>query len=262
MMWLYDIPTWMLGCGIVGLTVALCLGGFVLIHKTIRGERTDEVSNVAISFISIICAFHSLLIAFSAVLVWQDFQDSENAVAAEASTVEDVYRDLSIYGGEPAQAAARTLIRYVRTVVEDEWPAMAAGNTSANANELINRVFREAGSLDPQSPREQIVFSEIFRHLNELMNNRQKRLQDAQSAMPTMFWVVVLIATVLLIAYTGLMPNTRANLAMVAGMAASIGLIFFFIVVLDHPFAGETAVAPDPFVDLLTQFDTKASPAN
>jgi hypothetical protein len=137
---------------------------------------------------------------------------------------------------------------------------MARGNSSDKAAALINQVFRQAGSLDPQTPREQIIFSEIFRHLNELMNNRQKRLQDAQDAMPAMFWIVVLIATALLVAYTGLIPYTRANFAMVAGMAASIGLIFFFIVALDHPFAGDTAVAPDPFTDLLKQFGANATP--
>jgi phosphotransferase system glucose/maltose/N-acetylglucosamine-specific IIC component len=119
MMWLYDIPTWLLGVGIVGATTIVCLSGFVSIHKVVRSDRTDEISNVALSFISIICAFHSLLIAFSAVLVWQDFQDSENAVAVEASTIENVYRDLSIYGGTQAETAQRILLDYARSVVQD-----------------------------------------------------------------------------------------------------------------------------------------------
>lgn len=261
MMWLYDIPIWLLGIGIVGATMIVCLGGFVLAHKVIRGERTDEVGNVALTFIGVICAFHSLLIAFSAVLVWQDFQDSENAVAVEASTIEDVYRDLSIYGGTQAENAARILIAYTRAVVDDEWPLMADGNASDTAANLISQVFREAGALEPQSPREQIIFAEIFRHLNELMNNRQQRLQDAQSAMPGMFWAIVLIATIVMISYTGLLANTYANLAMVGGLAASIGLIFFFIVALDHPFAGDAAVTPDPFVDLLKHFGDNGATA-
>ena len=127
MMWLYDLPNWLLGTLIVGVTTIVCVGGFILIHTLVRGERTDEVSNVAISFISVVCAFHSLLIAFSACLVWQDFENSENAVAVEANTVEDVYRDLGIYGGPQASDAARTLLEYAKVVVEVEWPLLADG---------------------------------------------------------------------------------------------------------------------------------------
>lgn len=254
MIWLYSIPTWLLGLLVVGATTLVGIGGFWLLHKVLPVQRTDDVGNVAISFVSVICAFHSLLLAFSAVLVWQDFQDSQKAVAVEANTVDDVYRDLRIYGGAQAAAAGQTLLEYAKSVVEDEWPRMAEGKSSEKSAKLIDGVFQQAGALDPQTSREQIIYAEIFRHLNELMNNRQDRLQDAQSEMPGMFWAIVLIATALLIAYTGFLPNTRANLLMVSGMAVSIGLIFFFIVVLDHPFAGGSAVAPDPFVEQLKAF--------
>ena len=45
-------------------------------------------------------------------------------------------------------------------------------------------------------------------------------------------------------------------------MAISIGLIFFFIVALDHPFAGGSAVDPDPFVELLTRYGVSIAPRN
>jgi hypothetical protein len=53
----------------------------------------------------------------------------------------------------------------------------------------------------------------------------------------------------------GLLPLTRINFAMVAGMSMSTGLIFFFIVALDHPFAGGASVEPEPLKELLAEFD-------
>lgn len=255
MMWLYDMPTWLLGVVVIGATVIACAGGFLLIHRIVPGDRSENSDDLVVAFVSVVCAFHSLLIAFSAVLVWQDFQDSEQAVAVEANTAADVFRDLGLYGGATAQNAQQLLVQYVRTVVEEEWPLMADGQELPKAQTLLNQVFATAGSLDPQTPRQQVIFAEMFRHLNELMDNRHERLHDAQSAMPGMFWAIVLIATVLLIAYTGLLPLTRVNLAMVAGLAAAIGIIFFFIVAMDHPFAGETGVEPAPFTELLAEMD-------
>lgn len=254
MMWLYEIPTWSLGLMIVGATIAATLGGFILIHKIWPGARSDISPDMVIAFVGVVCAFHSLLLAFSAVLVWQDFQDSEQAVSVEANTMEDVYRDLGIYGGAQATLARETLIDYVRAVVNDEWPLMAGGKSSEKAQALVDRVFEYAGALDPQSPREQVIFGEIFRHLNELMNNRHERLRDSQSAMPSLFWAVVLIATALLIAYLGMLPMTKDNLLMIGGMAAAMGLIFFFIIAFDHPFAGDASVEPEPLIEILQHF--------
>jgi hypothetical protein len=259
MMWLYDIPTWALGVVVLTATVAASIGGFLLLHRIFPGERNSEVAGLAVSFIGVVCAFHSLLIAFSAVLVWQDFQDSEKAVATEANAAADIFRDLGIYGGADAEAAQRTLARYVRVVIDEEWPAMAEGRSHPKAQELLEQVFVQAGSLDPKTPREQVVFGEIFSHLNQLMANRQERLSDAESQMPGLFWAIVLLATVLLIAYTAMLPSTRTNLAMVAGMAAAVGLIFFFIVAMDHPFAGETGVDQASFKTLLIQMEARLS---
>ncbi|MCD6074686.1 MAG: hypothetical protein K0Q70_1569 [Rhodospirillales bacterium] len=261
MMWLYDIPTWSLGLMVVAATIALTIGGFTLIHRIYPGDRSETSPDMVIAFIGVICAFHSLLLAFSAVLVWQDFQDSEQAVAVEANTIEDIYRDLTIYGGPQAMTAAQTLIEYVRIVVNEEWPLMADGGASEKAQSLVEQVFQQAGALDPKSPREQVIFSEIFRHLNELMNNRHERLQDAQSAMPGLFWVIVLIATALLIAYLGMLPLTGENLLMAGGMAAAMGLIFFFIIAFDHPFAGDAAVQSDPLMEILEHFGGSARTA-
>jgi len=259
MMWLYNMPTWLLGILVVGGTAALVIGGFLLMHRLFTGERTTDGGNLALSFISIVCAFHSLLVAFSAVLVWQDFQDSASAVAIEANRAGDVYRDLGIYGGPEATRAAQTTIEYVRTVVNEEWPLMASGGDSDKARQLINDVFQQVGRLDPKTPREQVVFGEIFRHINELMNERNERLQDAQSAMPGLFWVIMLIATAILVGYTGMLPLTRANCAMVAGIAASIGLIFLFIIALDHPFAGPAGVDAGPLTEFLARSERPAA---
>ena len=58
---------------------------------------------------------------------------------------------------------------------------------------------------------------------------------------------MVLIGTVLSMATTVVLPLTRFNLAMVGGLALSIGLVFYFIVAMDRPFAGKESISVAPF---------------
>jgi hypothetical protein len=255
MMWIYDLPTWLLGMVIVEGMIFAAVGAFFALHRAFSGLRSEQVGSLAMSFIGIVCAFHSLVLAFSAVLVWQNFQNADAAVAAEAGAIEDLYRDLRIYGTPQARKAGATLLAYTRAVVEDEWPLMARRSTGPKAAALVEQVFEEAGGLAPKSSREEVVFAEIFRTLNRIVGHRHVRIWESEKSMPGIFWAVTLLATALLFAYTGLLPPTRLNAFMVAGMSAAIGLVFFFIVAFDHPFVGDFSVDAKPLQSILERFD-------
>jgi hypothetical protein len=51
------------------------------------------------------------------------------------------------------------------------------------------------------------------------------------------------------------LPITRFNVVMIALLASSIGLVFFFLVAMDHPFAGRDGVTSDPFVTAIYSMD-------
>jgi hypothetical protein len=250
-LWLYTLPKWLMGILITGTTLATGMGGYLGLHRLFPGRRDAEVSGNAVGFLGVICAFYSLLLAFSAVLVWQDFQDSDQAVSSEANTLEDVCRDLSAYGGPQAKSALAALEESGSLVVREEWPLLAQGQASPGCATQFNEAFTRAAALDPRSPREQAIFGEIFHHLNELGNYRAERISDAQSSMPVLFWAVVLLSTVLLMIYTAMLPRDPAHIVMVSAMLASIGLLLFFIVALDHPFSGDGAVDPGPLEEVL-----------
>ena len=60
--------------------------------------------------------------------------------------------------------------------------------------------------------------------------------------MPVILWIVGLVGSVLIVAYTATFPRTRTNLLMVAGISIALGLVFLFILVVDRPFMGEFSV--------------------
>ena len=51
------------------------------------------------------------------------------------------------------------------------------------------------------------------------------------------------------------LPLTRFNGIMVAALAMSLGLVLFFLIALDRPFAGRESVSPQPFLGALENMD-------
>jgi hypothetical protein len=124
---LYHLPNWLLGVLITGGWIAIALAGYALFRRIVRHEFDGDERGLAIALLAVIATVNSLLLAFSAVSVWESFGAADEAVHGEANTITELSQDLAVFD-TPESMASRELLRtYTRTVVEDEWTAMQEG---------------------------------------------------------------------------------------------------------------------------------------
>jgi hypothetical protein len=91
------------------------------------------------------------------------------------------------------------------------------------------------------------LLPEIWARTNELLVHRRDRLHASQAEVPFTLWVVVFAGTVMTMITTFVLPPTRFNLSMITSLALCMGLVFYFIIAMDHPFAGQESISPEPF---------------
>lgn len=255
MLFLYDLPHLVMLALITVVITALGVGSHILFRKFIHFEATDEQKSLALAVIPILSTVHSLLLAFTAVSVWESYGNATSAVVAEANTVGQLARDLAVYGSAES-SQARTLLRdYTQTIVDAEWASMKGGEASPVAWQKFDGLFRAVSHIEPDTPKREALMPEIWARTNELVKLRRDRLQESTSAVPSTLWVVVAIGTLLTMAVTFVLPATRFNVLMSAALACSVGLVFSFIIGMDRPFAGEESIAPEPFISAVANMD-------
>lgn len=132
---------------------------------------------------------------------------------------------------------------------------MQRGQASPKAWDLFDHLFRTVATLETGTARQETWMQEIFLRTNELLKQRRTRLSSAQSEVPGTLWAVVLIGTALCMFTTYVRPPTRFNAAMIGALALSIGLVFYFIIAMDRPFAGKESISPAPFLSALDNMD-------
>lgn len=247
MIWIYDYPNWLVGFFIVALMVGAAIGGHRLWRRFLAWECTPESNGLALGMLAVVAMMLSLLLAFSSVSVWEAYTSAEAAVATEAGVSGELVRDLSVYGGPQARAAREAVRAYLQSVISEEWPAMAKGGYSEETAHKFNAIFRAAAPLAPRNPREQVLLAEIWAKTNELNLTRRGRLNAATgSAIPAALWWTLLLGIMLNFALFYLLPVSRHNQLMLGLYAAMLGLMIFFIVAMDRPFAGSVSVGSDP----------------
>jgi len=242
----YDLPNWLFGLLISGGWVLVGVGGYLAFQRVCRVTFAEGDRNLAIALLGVIATINSLLLAFSAISVWESFGSAEKAVRNEAVIMTALGRDLMVFDTAQSRVARDLLQKYGATVVDQEWSAMRRGELPEQARDLLDDMFRAVGRIDPLGAREAALMPEIWARTNELVKARRERTQASEAQVPGTLWSVVVLATMLTLVTTYVLPRSAFNLVAVGLLSGVFGLVFFFIAAMDRPFAGAESIGPEP----------------
>src|SRR5688500_17514189 len=250
----YGMPIWLTTIVVLVLALAIGLGARVGVQKLFRIRSTKEEKEVAVNLMQVVAAYVGIMIAFAGVQVWQDFYEAKAAVAHEAATASQLYQDLTIFGPEaaPARGALRS---YIGSTTRDERPSLRAGTGSEATEAALQRVCAAVGTLDPSDNRKAAIYEEMLDKMNELVDFRHDRIVESQAGIPLILWTIGLVGSLLTVAYASAFTPTRFNVMAIVGISLTLGLVFLFILTVDHPFKGEFSVSNRHLVELSGEFD-------
>lgn len=132
----------------------------------------------------------------------------------------------------------RSLIpHYLKTVEEQDWEELSKIPHELPAWKLITKVQGINLNWNPATPSEELLKSYVFKNLNKMDENRNRRIIEWRSSnLPTVFWVISFssyIVTLLSYLSVGLRKH---RLLLVYAYAIMVGMMFYGIAVLDKPF--------------------------
>jgi len=236
------------GSGGIGDNLSGHGGIFAIIMALAKGERMRVFKSVSLSLLPPLGIIFGLLVAFSAVQVWNDIDRAKMAVDREASAIRMVVLLATSFPGEP-EAQIRTLIRrHIDEAVVAEWPTMAKQSASLKvAPPALAETLRLALSLAPKSEGQVAAQREIVTGLENAMDARRQRIILSRSSVNWVKWTCLFAqAGCTLIAIAMVHCDNRAAAAIAMGIfATGVAVSVLLIVSHDRPFSGEISVKPD-----------------
>jgi hypothetical protein len=256
--WIYEIATWQLGVLIIGLTVALSLGGLKLTRNYInRTFRLSDSTNEGVNgFFSGVGVFYGLLLGLVAVASWESYNEACDLASREATAFTALYLDISFFPAPEKCDMQRYLHQYLDFVVNTEWPAHARGERPTPGGKLLINVQGILTRYHPPSVEQLTLQSEALRSINLLVEARRLRMDAVDSGLPPILWFVVIFGAILSIAVTYFLyfNEVKTHFVLVAFIAIFTGMMIFFIAAVDNPFRGPSGVNADSYRDLFEKF--------
>jgi len=89
------------------------------------------------------------------------------------------------------------LTRYLKSILEEAWPAQQRGEVTEEGIAKLLELGRRIMTFPPATGSQCVVYGEVMRTFNTLVESRRRRIEAASFAVPASLWAVVLLGAAL-----------------------------------------------------------------
>ena len=232
------------GCIFGGALLGLFLQGLLPEHH-LRDTSKDTVKVVA----GMIATLAALVLGLLVGSAKSSFDATSTAITQGGAKIILLDRVLAAYGPETKDIREQ-LRRAVAAGIEMFWPEeknVGSGMTAferANAMEMIQAKLR---SLTPTTDAQRQLLSQAEQISSDMLQARWLLIEQAQSALPMPFLVVLLFWLTMLFLSFGLFAPRNATVIIVLLIGAmSVSGAIFIILEMNHPLRGMIKVSSAP----------------
>jgi hypothetical protein len=165
---------------------------------------------------------YAVLLAFVFLLAFQSYNNARSAAEREATATASLYHDADAF---PTPIAARLhgeLVCYARSVIEQEWPAMAEGHASPVTVFWLARLDRTIAIEQPHTTKQGNADFNWTALGLERIGGRRERLQEARPLIPGLVWVLLGVGSALVVLYVLFFADRRERAVVQAMLMVSV----------------------------------------
>jgi hypothetical protein len=224
------------------------------------GERARAFKAVSPGILSPLGVLFAILVAFTAVQVWNDNDRANEVVDREASALRGVVVLAASFPGEP-QARLRALIRrHIEVAATQEWPMMAHRTATMNITPRhLAEALQLTLALTPSGQGQQIAQHEIATELGAALDARRLRILISRAQVNFAKWSCLFAeAFCVMLAIALIQSDNLLTAAITMGLFAT-GVAASAVMILSHdrPFIGQLSVGPDPLLQIMSEAEAR-----
>jgi hypothetical protein len=239
--------------------VACSVAGMLIVRRFIPPEKLAENNDYVGFTFSMLSLIYGIYLAFTVVVVWQQYEAAEEKVTDEVVLMATVWRSIELFPVEDRQRLRRDLIEYTRDVIDKDYPLMAGGMTSTFSPhyEQLWTDFYQV-KLTGGDAREDAFYQEALTRLNEFAIARRARILASQASLPQSMWILLIVGAMGAISFTWFYstPFRSIQIAATAFLSAIIVYAVLLVAMLEYPFGSGVKVDDLPYRELLARFET------
>jgi hypothetical protein len=191
---------------------------------------------------------------------------AQAAVHAEATAYTTLFSSMAPLPGAISDPPQHATVCVMRSIVEDEWPAVRDGDLSGApaTQEAIGRLYAAIEAIPRTSPAVEPWFPTIWSSMIDRAGARDARLARGESELPLAIWITIYVGVFVLVVLVGVGTHITGRAAWIgvgAALVIAITLLVGASAVLDQPYGWVAPIEPDAISNSLALAESN-QPAN
>jgi hypothetical protein len=251
-------PLLMLGLFIIFFSGAGIVGTYLVRKYSKIGIRESHNEGIANGF-AMTGGLYGLILAFVVFLVWDQFNDAQQKADMEASLCKGLYRNIKYYPVDNNHEAllekkklTETYMNYLEHVIIEDSLLNTKGKESVEYKDYrytktvksFNTFYKMLEEMNDTVTYKNQRIEEMFKQLNDLGTYRNLRSLAVESEIDFYIWVPLWLGGIIIMLFAYLMniENKPLHIGINGLIGAFIALVFYIIVLTDHPFNGRMRI--------------------
>jgi hypothetical protein len=235
------------------ISISVFLAAERLTRNRIKHDLLMENHAVSGFIYNAVNVIYAVLIAFVVFVIWSNLEKTNSKIEGEANNLLNIYYDAAIYPDSIKKEIQTTIREYVKRVTNEEWASLAEGKPDSLATRQfikLNRIFLSTKAGDVANSE---VLSQSIENMHDVREFRRHRILSSKQNMPDILWLVLILSTVIIVAFTFFfsVKHVLQNNVMISFLIFVSVLVLYLIYVLDHPYVGVDAIKPQAFQPLI-----------
>lgn len=196
----------------------------------------------------------AVLLAFVFDSCWEGYNAAGQSIDFECGALHGAAMIAVALPDEQARTVLSLETRYVRSVIDAEWPRMRRDRReSLRTDDDLAALVRAVATLQVQGTEFEGDRDEIQRLVETAHAQREARIFQADQGVPGALWTVLIAFTIVLVGFVSLAALEQRTIAVAftATFAAATTSILVLAHLLDYPFEGGLALEPTDFHSVL-----------
>lgn len=230
-------------------TVLVVLVGFALVSRLLPAWRSERSGQTLGGVAGMVMTMFAVLLAFVVVNLYSSYQGAVNNVAAEATSLTELVEDASNLPPAVRRRIERAVAQYVVEVRDGEFPALRNGHSDPRAQQLLAKLHDTVQGYSPVTTAQQASYNAASEEIHTIVDERESRLDAAETAIPKPLLYLMLLLAVLTLAISLLVVthSKGVDIVIVVTIAIVVSAGLLVAVILQYPFSGPIEVSSDPF---------------
>ena len=242
---------------IVTVSILICSGFLWAIRRACTRKELKKNHDVVGFTFSIIGVLYSVILGFTVISVQTRYDAVLQAIHTEAILLADLYQDAAFFSKKDTDTIRSALRQYTHHVVKEEWGLPVENPVNIKSRFLIKNIWKSYYTIDLQSARDNIWYTESISKLNSFLNARLARQFNSREHLGEMMWSLLIIGAIITICFMFFfgLENFRSHMLMTALLAGYVSFMLFLVYSLDNVFSGPQRIKPVALEQVYTLFD-------